>query len=87
MVDDNKIMIFVYSDMQIAENKKIEKGLGKVFTCGNVTVKSKVSKYSDLIDEDSLSHMIALYPDTKIIYKGTLKSVTYTEVTHTSVRA
>ena len=78
-------VLFVYSDMQVAADKIVERTHGKVFNCGTVYANASSLKFSKIITEDKLSQMVALYPDTKIVYKGKQSTATYNPVTYTAV--
>lgn len=76
----DKEVIFVYSEMQIEEEKKINKKVRRGFTCGEVAIGSQRKQFSKIILPNQLSHMTSLYPDTKIIYQGKLKEVSYVPI-------
>lgn len=78
-------VLFVYSDMQVAHDKEIEKKIGKIFECGTVGVESEKYLFSKIIRESDLSQMEALFPDVKIVYKGKKSSTLYSDITHKSV--
>ena len=72
--------LFVYSEMQVLEDKSINKSIGRTFECGYVSNGSSRKKYSKLINKSELKSMCDKYPDTKIILStSNLKSIIYTE--------
>lgn len=77
----NSDKLFVYSEMQIAEEKRIQKNIGRDFLCGDISIGSTRKKYSKIINREELDHMTALYPDTKIIATGSIDELAYTPVT------
>lgn len=80
MDNSNKVKLFVYSGMQLAEDKKINKAINRNYKCGEVSVGASLKLYSKIINEEELSGMIKRYPDMKIIYKGKLSDVAYTNI-------
>lgn len=74
------IKIFVYSELQVKDEIQNAESRGSTFICGEVVIGGTKVKYSNLIREEELDAMIALYPDTKIVYKGPLSDVTYTRI-------
>lgn len=73
-------VLFVYSEMQIEEEKKINKVIGKTFSCGEVSAGASKKQYSKIIKPSDLNQMSGLYPDVKIIAQGKLSTMVYTEV-------
>lgn len=87
MVED-KVKVFVYSEMQIDEENVVCKRIGKIFSCGTVTVGHTYTQYSKMINEEDLDAMAARYPDTKVIARGKLSdsNLKYTNVTREYVK-
>lgn len=79
MVNKDYEVIFMYSEIQDNEEKKIAKNIGKKFICGDVSIGSNIKKYSKIIKPDELKQFTGLYPDAKIIYQGLLSKTSYTE--------
>ena len=81
MVKQDEEVLFVYSDMQISQSRTANRGIGRGFKAGNVFIGSSMKPYTKIITEDELKGMLALFPDTKIVYKGKIKNVKYVEPT------
>ena len=79
MVSD-KEMLFVYSEMQINEDRNVSKKLGRNFTCGNVYVGSVEKQFSKIINPEDLDAMFGCFPDTKVVYRGKLSKTKYTDI-------
>ena len=79
-------MIFVYSEMQIDEEKAVCKKVGRIFSCGFVTVGHTRNQYSKIINEGDLDAMVSRYPDTKIITIGALSNTKYTPITREYIK-
>ena len=86
MVTDNE-KLFVYSDMQVKEEKEVGSRIGKTFTCGSVSIGAKREKFSKIINKDELKAMCDQYPDTKIIHSEKLSTARYTKPDFTYIRA
>ena len=76
----NQVVIFVYSEMQMAEENQIAKRIGKRFVCGNIYSGIGAKQFTKQIQEDELPGMIARYPDTKIVIKGKIKDIKFEDV-------
>lgn len=79
-------MLFVYSEMQIDEEKKICKKIGKIFECGTVAIGHSNQQYTKVIPLSDLDAMCAQYPDTIIVTQGKLSTMKYTEVKREYIR-
>lgn len=79
-------MLFVYSEMQIDEEKKICKKIGKIFECGTVAIGHANQQFTKIISQDELSAMCAQYPDTVIVVQGKLSNMKYTDVKREYIR-
>ena len=86
MVTDNE-KLFVYSDMQVKEEKEVGSRIGKTFICGSVSIGAKREKFSKIINKDELKAMCDQYPDTKIIHTEKLSTARYTKPDFTYIRA
>lgn len=71
---------FVYSEMQLREDKKIYATLSKSVTPGKVSVGDTLVEYTKIIKQDYLSEMAALYPDVKIVAEGKYGDMKYTDI-------
>lgn len=71
---------FVYSASQIAQDKKINSNIGRKFECGDVSVGTKRIKYSKIVLQSDIDKMTAMYPDTKIVAKGTYGTMKFTKI-------
>ena len=85
MVED-KPKVFVYSEMHVDEERTVCKRVGKIFSCGDVTVGHRRVKYSKVINEEDLNAMAARYPDTKVVARGKLSNTKYTNVTREYIK-
>lgn len=79
-MSSNEEKLFVYSEMQIADDKRINGYINRNFKCGEVSTGASLKQFSKIIDESDLSGMMKMYPDTKIIYKGKLSDTSYKEI-------
>lgn len=79
MVNRDEEVMFVYSEMQISQNREANQKIGRGFKCGNVFVGSSMKPYTKIIKEDELKKMLGLFPDTKIVCTGKLKNIKYIE--------
>ena len=79
-------MLFVYSEMQIDEEKKICKKIGKIFECGNVAIGHANQQFTKVIYQNELTAMCAQYPDTVIVTQGKLSNMKYTDVKREYIR-
>ena len=77
----NQIYCFMYSQEQIAEQKKVNNKVGRDFQCGEVSVGPKNRKISDIIPMDSLAGYMQRFPDGLIVYKGAKSKTTYKKPT------
>lgn len=75
------VVIFVYSDMQLSNDKNVVKSIGKTVVPGTVAVGSTREAFTKMIREDYLTQMVALYPDTKQILKCKYSDAVFTDVT------
>lgn len=85
MVEEQEMM-FVYSEMQIDEEKKICKKIGKIFECGSVAMGHSNQQFTKIISKDELSPMCAQYPDTVVVTQGKLSNMKYTDVKREYIR-
>lgn len=85
MVSDNTVL-FVYSDIQVNEEKEVASKVRKTFNCGLVSVGAKGERFSKMIKEDELKAMCAQYPDTKIVHKEKLSSAIFDKPTYTYIK-
>lgn len=83
---EEKDVIFVYSEMQIDEEKKICKKIGKIFECGNVAMGHTNQQFTKIIYPEELSAMCAQYPDTVIVTQGKLSNIKYTDIKREYIR-
>ena len=79
VTNGDAIVIFVYSEIQMNEENTISKKKGKRFICGNIYSGIGAKPYTKQIQENELSGMVSRYPDTKIVIKGKLKDIKFTE--------
>ena len=85
MVRD-KTVLFVYSAMQVNEEKEVAGRVRKTFNCGSVSVGAKRERFSKMIKEDELKAMCAQYPDTKIVHKEKISSAMFDKPTYTYIK-
>lgn len=77
---EEPVKVFVYSEMQVDEEKSVCRKVGKIFTCGSVVNGHSRDQFSKIINESEIDAMSNQYPDTKIIVKGKLSAIKYTPV-------
>ena len=82
----NESKLFVYSDMQVKEEKEIHAKIGKKFIKGTVVVGSNRCNFTKIINEKDLKSMCAQYPDTIIVHKGKLNETMYTKPRYESIK-
>lgn len=80
MSSNDNVKLFVYSEMQIESDKRINKYINRNFKCGEVSTGASLKQYSKIINESDLEGMMQVYPDTKIVYKGKLSETSYTNI-------
>lgn len=85
MVED-KDKYFVYSEMQIDEEKQVCERTGRIFKCGLVSNGHALVQYSKIINTADLDAMTTRYPDTKIVVTGKLSKIKYTKVTREFIK-
>lgn len=85
MIEEQDV-IFVYSEMQIDEEKKICKKIGKIFECGTVAIGHSNKQFTKVIYQNELTAMCAQYPDTVIVTQGKLSNMKYTDVKREYIR-
>lgn len=85
MVDDSE-KYFVYSEMQIDEEKEVCARTGRIFQCGTVTNGHSLVQYSKIVSKDDLDAMVTRYPDTRIVVVGKLSNMKYTKVTREFIK-
>ena len=83
---DNSEKYFVYSEMQIDEEKEVCARTGRIFQCGLVTNGHSLVQYSKIIGKNDLDAMITRYPDTRIIVVGKLDNMKYTKITRNFIK-
>lgn len=74
---DNNIH-FLYSETFFNQRKEIQARLNKEFICGEVYVKGEWKKYT----HTSKSLSSSLFPDSKVVYTGSLSATKYTPPTN-----
>lgn len=85
MVED-KDKYFVYSEMQIDEEKQVCARTGRIFKCGLVSNGKSLVQYSKIINTSDLDAMSARYPDTKVVVTGKLSKIKYTKITREFIK-
>ena len=83
---EEPVKVFVYSELQIDEEKEVCKKVGRIFACGSIAIGHTRDQYSKIINESELDAMSNRYPDTKIIFRGKLSNVKYTPVTREYIK-
>jgi hypothetical protein len=83
---DNEEKYFVYSEMQIDEEKQVCERTGRIFQCGTVSNGSSMVQYSKIIAKDDLDAMVTRYPDTRIVLAEKLANAKYTKVTREFIK-
>lgn len=79
-MNKDKEMYFIYSEMEYDHNVERMKSIGKTFRCGQVSTNDKVQQFTNIIDPDILYITLKTYPDLKIVAKGILSKMSYTDV-------
>lgn len=79
-------VIFVYSQQQINDDKRINERIGRKFDPGFVAIGNTRAKYSKIILNTDLDKMTATYPDTKIVTSGILGNIKYTNIDNGFIR-
>lgn len=67
---------FIYSKEDLDKRTNMLKSVGTGYTPGTVLVNGKIKKYTEMVD--SLDNQ-TLNSDVKLIIKGKLENITYTE--------
>ena len=82
----DKMVLFVYSDMQVKEEQKVAARVRKTFKCGLVSVGAKRERFSKIIKENELKSMCDQYPDTKIVHKEKITSALFDKPTYIYIK-
>ena len=72
-----KLVLFMYSQMQIDQDKEINQKIGRDFQCGEVSLGASNQKFSKMIPESDLAIYQTAYPDAKIIASGDKNKMIY----------
>lgn len=78
MSSNSNLVYFIYSEMQINEDRKVAQSIGRSFNIGDVYIGSTPKKYSKIVKERDFGAMLKQYPDSKIVTQGELEKIKYT---------